>query len=390
MQDVGGEKGGHARASQKVKVRPWCYYHLSVKVKTEDWTGKDCRLFALAGSPNGGGWLNFQGLPIEKTMDWKRIDASFCSQDNTEVTIYVGTWEGKAGKIWWDDVRIEPAGFVNIIRRDSLPLKVTSEDGKTVYEEGKDFSRAEDPKYLNDPRPGYFTIWHDPPVVGLPAGSRLKEGQKVLAAYHFATESGKPSQMNVCMAEPKVFDLIEEQVTWMKENVQPDIYFMSYDEMRLAGWDDSCAKTGKTPGQLLADSVRKVTAIVKKVAPGKAIATWNDMFDPYHNASPDIKQCYMVKGKGPWAGSWEGLSSDVLILNWRQNNPESLKFFASRGNQQVLAGYYDKDPKRIVAWLEMAGDAPGVVGVMYTTWKNDYSKIGEFIGNANQYEAQKK
>jgi hypothetical protein len=294
--------------------------------------------------------------------------------------------------MWIADVKVEPAGFINIIRRDDLPLKVTSVDGKTVYEEGKDFAKVVDPKLVHDPNPGYFTILHDAPVVAIPEGSRLKEGDKVVASYHFASESGKPGQMNVCLAEPKVYDLIREQVQWMKDNVQPDMYFMGYDEMRFSGWDDSCVKTGKTPGQLLADSVSKVIRIIKEVDPGKPIGTWNDMFDPYHNASPDMKQkqYYMVKGKSPWAGSWEGLSSDVLIFNWRQNKMEGVKFFADRGNQQVLAGYYDHDPKRIVEWLAMAKDTPNIVGVMYTTWKNDYSQIGEYIDLVKQYEAGKK
>ena len=66
---------------------------------------------------------------------------------------------------------------------------------------------------------------------------------------------------------------------------------------------------------------------------------------------------------------------------------ESLKFFADRGHAQVLAGYYDKDPQRIVEWLQMAGKARGVCGVMYTTWRHDYSKLEEFIKHVRDFEA---
>ena len=34
-----------------------------------------------------------------------------------------------------------------------------------------------------------------------------------------------------------------------------DGYFLQHDEIRVQGWDESCAKTGKTPGQLLAENV---------------------------------------------------------------------------------------------------------------------------------------
>jgi len=387
QQDPGGKRP-NARVSQKIKVRPWQYYHLSVMAMTEDWTGGEMGVLALAGNPDGGAPLNWQVPEIKKTMDWTRLHASFCSQDNTEVTVYLGCWAPKTGRVWWDDVKIEPAGFVNIIRRDSLPLTITNEDGKTTYEEGKDFSRAQDPKLFNDPNPGYFTIWHNAPAVSLPAGSRIKEGQTVLASYHFATAAGKPGNFNMCMAEPKVCEIVGRQIKWMKENGNPDIYLLAHDEIRVNGWDDSCVKSGKTPGQLLADNVKKCTEIIKQVDPGKPILALNDMFDPFHNARPEARNYYLVKGKGPFAGSWEGLSSDVGIANWMQNKLDSLKFFADRGHQQILAGYYDSDPKKIVDWLETSKQVRNVAGVMYTTWAADYSNLEKFIQYVNKWEAE--
>ena len=47
---------------------------------------------------------------LEKTMDWKRVDVTFDSQDHSEVSLYLGS-RLKSGKIWWSDVRIEPAGW---------------------------------------------------------------------------------------------------------------------------------------------------------------------------------------------------------------------------------------------------------------------------------------
>ena len=369
------------RAWQKVKLQPWHYYIISAMCKAEKWPPREIRLQAT--SPGKEGTLNANELHADKTMDWKRLSSNFDSQDATEANIQIGNWNPSGGTGWFDDCKIEPGGFINIIRRDDLPLTITSEDGKTKYEEGKDFSKVEDPKFLNDPNPGYFTILHEPPTVTIPEGSKLKEGQKVLASYHFASEAGKAGQMNVCMAEPEVLKIIEGVVQWMKDNVQPDMYFMGYDEMRHSGWDDSCVKSGKTPGQLLADSVRQFTALIKKIDPGKPIATWNDMFDPYHNASRTSKHYYLVKGDGPWALSWEGLSNDVVIFNWYNNKINDLKFFADRGHQQILCGYYDADPKRIIEWLNMGKDSPGIMGVMYTTWVGDHSKLKEFADAAD-------
>jgi hypothetical protein len=210
----------------------------------------------------------------------------------------------------------------------------------------------------------------------------------VLASYNFATSAGKPGQVNICMAEPKAYEIVEQEIKWMKKYGNPDIYMLAHDEIREGGWDDSCVKTGKTPGQILADCIRKCTQIVKKVDPGKGIIVWSDMFDPHHNASQAPKDFYLVKGKAPWAGSWEGLGTDVGVANWHQNSADSLKFFADRGNQQVLAGYYDSDPKKILDWLKTAAGTKNIAGVMYTTWRGDYSNLETFIDLVNKFEQE--
>jgi hypothetical protein len=106
------------------------------------------------------------------------------------------------------------------------------------------------------------------------------------------------------------------------------------------------------------------------------------MFDPHHNA---IDHYYLVNGD--LAGSWEGLGREVLVVNWNFGlREESLKFFADRGLQQVLAGYYDTDAGQIGKWLSTvrAQSISGVTGVMYTTWKQDYSQLKEFAEVVNQ------
>jgi len=110
--------------------------------------------------------------------------------------------------------------------------------------------------------------------------------------------------------------------------------------------------------------------ILEKIAPGARVHVWSDMFDPAHNA---VERYYLVRG------SWDGLPPSVVIINWISGHAdESLPFFAGRGHKQVLAGYYDGDPLRIGLWLAEARKVQGVIGVMYTTWKHDYSKLEEF------------
>ena len=89
--------------------------------------------------------------------------------------------------------------------------------------------------------------------------------------------------------------------------------------------------------------------------------------------------------RGNWAGSWEGLSKDVVIMNWNfGKRDESLKFFADRGHRQVLAGYYDAPPIEVKKWVESGAKVKGVVGIMYTTWQNNYTHIEEFAKFARE------
>ena len=121
---------------------------------------------------------------------------------------------------------------------------------------------------------------------------------------------------------------------------------------------------------MLAENVRQCRELLK----GQRAYVWNDMFDPFHNAVEG--PYYLVNG--PWTGSWEGLAKDVVIVNWNYGKrDQSLKFFADRGHKQVIAGYYDggQDTRK---WLESADKVLGVVGIMYTTWRHDYSQMEAF------------
>ncbi|MGO8750296.1 MAG: hypothetical protein ACLQNE_30495, partial [Thermoguttaceae bacterium] len=337
MQDIGlhNPEHGHGRASQAIEVKPFRYYHVSAAVKTANFEAAgEVRIAVLA---SDGTALNYYQPHIDTTQDWNRIDVTFNSLEFSQVNLYLGVWGGKGGTIWWDDVRLEPGGLVNVVRRDGAPLRATSEDGRTRYIEGQDFQKALDPKLGTIPYPGGFTAWHEPPVVTLPPGSHIRDGQKVLLRY-FHTALIYEDQVMCCMAEPKVYEILRWQLAQVHKHIQPDGYFLQHDEIRVQGWDESCRRSGKTPGEQLAENVRKCTALVRKEDPGKPIYVWSDMFDPQHNA-PEAGRYYLVKGNGPWYGSWKGLDKDVVIVNWNSDpakRTESLKHFASLGHQQIL------------------------------------------------------
>lgn len=379
MQDIGSNdpQHGHGRIYQPLKVRPFTYYHVSVMIKTEDFDAvSDLRIALLV--PDGPS-LNHRNLDVKKTQDWQRVDITFNSLNYSDVNFYLGVWGGKGGKIWWDDVCIESAGLVNVLRRDGTPFKITSDDGKTNYVEGKDFDNAKDTKLGVIPWAGGYSVWHEQPIMSVPEGSRLSEGQRVFVSYYHPAFIYDDVVM-CCMSEPKVYEILKWQAKQVYDNLHPDGYFMSHDEIRCQGWDESCTKRNMTPGEILSDNVKKCVDILREVDPDKPIYVWSDMFDPYHNAGKN-GWYYLVNGKDPWYGSWQGLDSKVIIVNWNSDESkriDSMKHFADRGHRQILAGYYDSNPQNIVSWLKDSSSVDGIVGVMYTTWRSYFDDLESF------------
>lgn len=361
---------GNARVSRKIAVAPWRQFHASVWIKTEGFeSARDVRLFAMGAD---GRVLSHSNLGVKRDQDWTEHHVVFNSLENDEVRIYCGVWGGRGGKLWMDDLRVEETAFVNLLRRDGCPLVVHDEQGVT-YTEGKDVARLEDPRMGQVPWAGSFEVWHEPPRLARLPNSRLRDGQKLRITF-FHTATIYDNQVTCCLAHPQVFQIVEDQVRRVEQLFSPKTYFLSHDEIRVANWCDSCRKEGRTAGELLAENVRRCVATIRKANPRAQLAIWSDMFDPHHNARQDF---YLVNGD--LAGSWEGLPAEMIVVNWNHEKAaQSLPFFGNRGHDQVLAGYYDHDPRQIALWLKAGGATRGVTGAMYTTWSNNFSQLEAF------------
>jgi hypothetical protein len=356
-------KGALMRIVQKIKLQPFHQYHLSVRVKTESFRGKpEAKVLA------GNSALNYNFLGVKPTQDWKVEHVVFNSLTNREANLYLGCWDGKAGTLWWDDAKLEEVSFVNLVRRPGAPLRIRVEEGKDLVE-GQDFEQLRDPKMGNKPWNGSYDIFHEPPALKthLPDGTRLRASY-----YHGVTVHD--DQAMICPSEPKTIELLRDQARRMQKAWSAKGYMMSHDEIRVLNWCAACEKRHLDAGAILADNVKTCVGILREVNPGGKIYVWSDMFDPNHNAQDNY---YLVRGS--LKGSWEGLDKDVIIVPWYfGKRRESLKFFADRGHEQVIAGYYDAKPEQVREWLQAADGLPGVIGVMYTTWEHKYADLERF------------
>ncbi len=361
-----GATDGNARLSQRVKVQPFRQYHVSVRIKTEDFKGGRAEIKVMAGK---GAQLNYTYLGEKLSQDWRTHHITFNSLDRSEVQLYFGVWGGHKGTLWWSEPRLEECGLVNVLRRPGAPLAVKIEGGRAL-EEGADFKPVADPRLGAVPYAGEYEPWHEAPelrVRGLAEGTRLR-----VSFYHPHTIY--EGQVSACVSEPAFTALLERQAADVHKLWAAPGYMMSHDEWRVLGWCDACQSRTLTPGQIVADNVRTCAGILRATAPGARVFVWSDMFDPHHNAKPEY---YLVHGD--LSGSWAGLDKDVIVVNWNSGKAaESLKFFADRGHRQLIAGYYDGPLARTREWLDKTKGVPGVMGVMFTTWKANYSQLEAF------------
>jgi hypothetical protein len=366
----GNETSGNARVSRKMAVSPWRQYHASVWIKTAGYEAAgSVRLFALT---DDGRVLSHSNLGVKRDQDWTQHHIIFNSLGYKEARLYCGTWGGRGGKLWMDDLVLEETAFVNLLRRDGCPLAVADANGK-VYEERRDYQELRDPHLGNVPWAGNFEVWHEPPQLKIPSGSKIREGEKLKVGFSH-TVTVHDNQVTCCLAHPQVFTTIEAQVREVEKLYSPRTYFLSHDEIRVANWCDACRREGRSAGELLAENVRQTVAAIRRVNRDANLCIWSDMFDPHHNAHDGF---YLVNGD--LAGSWAGLTREMTVVNWNHDQAaKSLPFFGERGNRQVLAGFYDGDPQSIAGWLKTGANVSGVDGAMYTTWQNDFRQLETF------------
>jgi hypothetical protein len=365
---------GNVRLIQGIKIRPHASYRLSAWIKTQRWTTPgNFRLMAI-GAGDKGKQLSFHEGGLESTQEWKLSEVVFNSQDFDGATIYAGIYGGGSGKLWIDDLRIEEVGLLNVLRRGGCPLVVTSDDGKTTYEEGRDFEPVSDSKLGQIPYAGEYDFQHDAPPITLTARSRIRDGDHLRVSWYHPVAT-LSNQIMCCVSEPKVYELLRDQVRRVNAVYKPKTVMMSHDEIRVMNWCGLCRSRKLTPGQMLADNVKRCAAIVNSEIPGAEALVWSDMFDPFHNAVDDY---YLVNGT--LKGSWEGLAPEVGIMNWNGGKAkESLRFFADRGHKQVIAGFYDvSNLSGFTNWDAARKGVPRVDGFMYTTWGQNYGLMGEY------------
>jgi hypothetical protein len=365
---------GNCRLSKKLTLLPWHQYKVSLFIKTKNVDSPE--KIKVAVTEHRGRELSYSSINVKRTQDWNEHEVVFNTLENSVVSIYIGAWGVKTGKIWIDDVSLRETAGINLLRRKGCPVKVTSMDGKTVYIEDKDYEKWYYPKLGKKRWIGDYHITHPEPPIYIKKGSAIREGQRLKVSFYH-TLVINTNQVCCCLSHEELFGYFEQQVRQVKKYFEAKKFFMNYDEIRIAGQCELCKRPDKTAGQLLAENVRRCVEIIRNVEPEAEIFVWSDMFDPFHNARDNY---YLVDST--LEGSWEGLEPSVCIVNWnRLKVKNSVRFFSERGHKQVISCCIDIPDmaEKIGLRLNTTKDVEGVEGFMYTTWHKNYKDLEKFL-----------
>jgi hypothetical protein len=348
---------------QEIEVAPNRCYRLSLWVKTEGLKPVNgFQVSVLADDRN----IAPRSFSLPETGDWRRLSMVFNSLSYSKVRVYAGIWGGREGRFWLDDWSIEEIGPVNVLHRPGTPVRVQNAARDVTYEEGVDYESLVDPEfnpYLPD---------HPAPVLKILPSGRIQDGQELRVSWYHSVLI-HDSQITICMAEPEVYEIWEEEARLLALRMQPGAILLNMDEIRMGGTCAACA--GKDMARLLGECITRQVEILRRHFPGVRVYIWSDMLDPNHNAHAGY---YLVDGD--FTGSWNHVPKDLVIAVWGgEPREKSLRFFDQEGFQTLVACYYDADDLEAVkGWLELAPQYPSIRGFMYTPWTRKYGLLGAF------------
>ena len=366
------------RASHSISIVPGRRYRLSAWLKTENLKTKSAnalKLFLLREGKEGKNGAGEVVLTLKgESQDWTRLALEFNSQDQTRLRMWVGVWGGISGRFWIDDVSLEEVAPKAVLHNYGSPLTVARRRDGKVLTEGLHFTVTP---------PLSTRKWSpDAPAVELliPKNVKwLKPGDElsVSCCTPATSGSGSPDQVSLCLSDPALYRVLKCSAETIQAAVKPDQWLIGFDEVRNGNTCRACRARGVSFARIMAESVSNQYEIVKAASPGSQIWVWSDMFCPWENA---VESYYGVRGS--CVGGVEWLPKDLGIACWgsARHAAKSMALFAAHGHRTLAAAYYD-EPAELLGtrkWLDAMNATPRCAGIMYTTWRRNYSDMEPF------------
>lgn len=343
----------NARLCRDINVTPYNNYEVSFWCKAENLpSDKEIRIEIYTSDSKR--WIinkKVKGI----TGEWQKISLDFNSLEFQKLKLYCGLWNGSSGKFWIDDLKVEPKNDISyLIRRDGTPFSVKDKNTGKAYIENVDFAV----EYQGN---------ESCKIKIIPSGN-IKNGDLLLVTYYRSYPINN-TQTSVCMSNLELYEIWKKSINQINTVIKPKAYLLSMDEIRQGGY---CTLCSNTMSKTLGDCVTKLNSMIKLNNPEAEVFCWGDMFDPNLNARKDYAMI-----KGGFEGSWNYIPKTIRPVVWDYNKRDvSLSHFKNNAFRSFVS--VSVDSADMNNWKKTLDNNDPVLGIMYTTWKKDYSKLEEF------------
>ncbi len=367
--------------TQSIKVHPYRLYKVTYWINLKKIIHNAWGVFPVQVKGSDGRGLHYQIPFIPQDSAWHKAVIAFNSLNYSEVRIIISSPASQEAEYLVDNLSIEEAGLINVLRRPGTPVVVRGADNGFLYEEGKDYDKIIDPFRIDsswNEKIDFRFDHREPPIKILP-GSRIKEGQKLRVSwYHPLYIYG--GAFPLCMSEPKVYKLLRRKVELIHEAIAPQKYLISIEEIRGGNTCAACKARNITMAETVGDCVHKCADILKEVNPRVQLYMWGDLFDPNHNGD-EREGKYYFHVHGNYSGSWNYIPKDMVMIPWWDEIMEkSVQHFDSLGFKTISGCYYDRDDdfsilKKMMKDLKKYDSH---TGFMYCSWEDKFDLVSAF------------
>jgi len=358
----------HSRFSQKLTLTPHRRYRFSAWVRGVDVQTHfhPIKVVAIVETePGKTQEAGSRGLPLDRgDCDWHKMTIEFTTGATGLTYLYAGSWNADGGQFWVSDFSLEEIGITEISRRKGAPRRLRNAERDVVYKEGRDWTLIE-------------TKRGEEVRLAIPAGSRIRPGDKLLFDCFIISHGGPKSIVSSCMSDPRLYECFELSARGIEDALHPAMWLLSIDEVMNGGTCELCKVRHTDMAHIFGECVTKMRNVIKGVNPRAEIFAWSDMFDPNHNARANVGSC-----KGTFDGVADLIPKDVGMMLWYGAKlDKSAPYFAERGHSFMGSICCDGNncAEAVRMWKEKLTSYPELRGFMYTTWLKDYSKLDVFM-----------
>jgi hypothetical protein len=313
-------------------------------------------------------------------QDWTECHVVFNSQDYTDVFLQIFSTNATSGTVWIDDVSVENAGLLNLIRRAGAPLLVQPGEGFGQFVEGVDFEPVSDPLLgMADGLAGRYDQHHERPVLKLTGDSPIISGDTLRVSYYHSmlNYDNRPCP---AFAEPALLDYLESVLLKVNQELDPSAVFINSHNVSVAGWSEPGYSLNQNGGQCFGQFTEGLDSLVSGIDPAWQVVNLEEAYLSGANGSAVLANHGMFESRYSLPSDWVQVPYYIASDIGGRNLMDTI---AEAGNPQLIAFQsWNRSKSNVddfISYLNhyAINDIAGVQGVCYDTYTADYSRLAE-------------